>query len=149
MRRGSERGIVLPLALLALLVIGALVSSAFAAAYVEQRVGGNTLYAAQAAGAAEAGVASVVGAWEAQGLELLAVGGRVVLPTVAWPGSSAYSPVVRRLGDRLFLVEVEGVRLDADAAPLARSRLGLVLRTSGDTTGGPPVSPLGQRAWVP
>ena len=65
---------VLPLALLALVVIAAVVACAFASAYLEQRIGRNTLYAVQAAGAAEAGAAAVVGAWEAHGLSLLAPG---------------------------------------------------------------------------
>jgi hypothetical protein len=140
---------VLPLALLALVVIAALVAGAFASAYVEQRVGRNTLYAVQAAGAAEAGAAAVVGAWEALGLSLLAPGESTVLPTEVLPGSSAYTLSVRRLNDRLYLLEVEGIRADADARPLARRRLGVVLRSADSATPGlPVVRPMAQRAWI-
>lgn len=140
---------VLPLALLALVVIAALVACSFASAYVEQRVGRNTLYAVQAAGAAEAGAAAVVGAWEAHSFSLLAPGESAVLPAEVLPGSSSYAPLVRRLNDQLFLLEVEGMRTDADARPLARRRLGVVLRIADSAGPGVPVvGPLAQRAWI-
>jgi hypothetical protein len=140
---------VLPLALLALVVIAALVACAFASAYVEQRIGRNTLYAVQAAGAAEAGAAAVVGSWEAHGLSLLAPGESTLIPTEQLPGSSAYTPSVRRLNDQLFLLEVQGIRMDADAGSLARRRLGLLLRTADSAAPGlPVVGPLAQRAWI-
>ena len=140
---------VLPLALLALVVIAALVACAFASAYVEQRIGRNTLYAVQAAGAAEAGAAAVVGTWEALGLSLLGPGESTVLPTEVLPGSSAYTPSVRRLNDQLFLLEVEGIRADADARSLARRRLGSLLRGADSAGAGVPVvRPLAQRAWI-
>ena len=146
--RSGKRGMVLPLALLALMVIAALVACAFASAYVEQRVGRNTLYATQALGAAEVGAAAVVGAWEGHGLSLLAPGERTVLPAEVLPGSGAYAPSVRRLNDQLFLLEVEGMRTDADARPLARRRLAVVLRTPDSAgPGSPVVEPLAQRAW--
>jgi hypothetical protein len=140
---------VLPLALLALVVIAALVACSFASAYVEQRVGRNTLYAVQAAGAAEVGAAAVVGGWEGHGLSLLASGESTVLPTEVLPGSSGYAASVRRLNDRLFLLEVEGMRTDADARPLARRLLGVVLRIADSAGPGVPVvGPLAQRAWI-
>jgi len=140
---------VLPLTLLALVVIAALVACAFASAYLEQRIGRNTLYAAQAAGAAETGAATVVGAWEAHSLNLLGPGESAVLPTEVLPGSSAYTPTVSRLNDRLFLLEVEGIRADAGARPLARRRLGVVLRGVDSAVGGVAgVTPLAHRAWI-
>ncbi len=72
--------------------------------------GRNTLYAVQAAGAAEAGAAAVVGEWDGLGLGLLAPGDSAVLPTVPLPGRAAYSPTVIRLNGELFLVRVAGVR---------------------------------------
>ena len=140
---------VLPLALLALVVIAALVAGVFASAYIEQRAGRNSLYVVQASGAAEAGAAAVLGAWEAHGLSLLAPGEGRALPAEALPGSSAYLSHVRRLNDRLFLLEVEGLRADADARPLARRRIGVVLRRADSAEPGlPVVNPLAQRAWI-
>jgi hypothetical protein len=147
--RTDRRGMVLPLTLLALVVIAAVVACAFASAYLEQRIGRNTLYAAQAAGAAEAGAAAVIGAWEENGLSLLAPGESTVLPGEALPGSSAYTSFVRRLNGQLFLLEVEGIRADAGGGPLARRRIGVVLRSMDSVAAGlPPVSPLAQRAWI-
>jgi hypothetical protein len=147
--KSGNRGLVLPLAILALVVIAALVACAFASAYLEQRIGRNTLYAVQAAGAAEAGAATVVGAWEAHSLSSLGPGESTVLPTEVLPGSSAYTASVSRLNDQLFLLEVEGIRTDADARPLARRRLGVVLRSFDSAAGGPAgVRPLTHRAWI-
>jgi hypothetical protein len=140
---------VLPLALFALVVIAALVGSAFAAAFVEQRVGRNTLYAVQAAGVTEAGAAEVVGEWEAHGLSLLGVGESRVLAGGALPGRGVYTPTVRRLNDRLFRLDVEGLRTDADGRPLARRQLGVTLRLADSAGAGlPPVVPLANRAWT-
>jgi hypothetical protein len=138
----------LPLALLGLVVIAALVAAGFASAHLEQRVGRNTLYAVQAAGAAEAGAVAVVGEWEGHGLELLAPGDSAVLPTVQLPGRTVYSPTVTRLNGELFLVQVEGTRSDAGGGMLARRKVGLLVRVADSAIpGAPPVWPLRNRAW--
>ena len=139
----------LPLALLVLVVIAAVVAGAFASAFLEQRIGRNTLYAVQASGAAEVGAATVVDHWEAYGLNLLGPGESRVLPSEALPGLSAYTPIVRRLNGQLFLVEVEGVRTDAEGTPVARRHLGVVLRLADSAAAGLPVGPLADRAWIP
>lgn len=146
---GAERGMALPLALFALVLIAALVAAGFASAHLEQRIGRNTVYAVQAAGAAEAGAAAVVGGWEGYGLGLLAPGDSAVLPTVPLPGLAAYSPTVTRLNRELFLVRVAGVRGDADGGPLARREVGLLVRVADSAASGvPPVWPLRDRAWL-
>jgi len=139
----------LPLALLALVVIAALVAGGFMAAHLEQRIGRNTLYAVQAAGAAGAGAAAVVGGWEGLGLGLLALGDSAVLPAAPLPGPAAYSPTVVRLTGQLFLVRVAGIRSDADGGALARREVGLLVRVADSAIpGAPPVWPLRNRAWV-
>jgi hypothetical protein len=143
------RGIALPLALLALVVIGAIVAGGFATALLEQRVGRNTLYAVQAAGAAEAGAVAVVGEWDGLGLGLLAPGDSAVLPAIPLPGRASYSPTVIRLNEELFLVRVAGVRTDAAGEALARREVGLLVRVADSAVpGAPPVWPLRNRAWV-
>jgi hypothetical protein len=138
----------LPLALLALVVIAAVVAGGFTAAHLEQRIGRNTLYAVQAAGAAEAGAAAVVAGWEGHGLGLLAAGDSAVLPAVPLPGRAAYSPTVVRLNGELFLVRVAGIRSDADGGSLARREVRLLVRVAdGAIPGAPPVWPLRNRAW--
>lgn len=145
----SRRGMALPLALLALVVIAAIVAGGFAAAFLEQRVGRNTLYAVQAAGAAEAGAVAVVGEWDAHGLGSLAPGGNAVLPAAPLPGRTAYSPTVTRLNGELFLVRVTGVRNDGAGGTLAQREVGLLVRAADSAVpGAPPVWPLRNRAWA-
>ncbi len=140
----------LPLALLALVVIAALVTAGFTAAHLEQRIGRNTLYAVQAAGAAEAGATAVVGQWEGRGLGLLAPGDSTVLPAVQLPGRTAYVLTVVRLNGELFRVRVAGMRSDADGGALAEREVALLVRVADSTApGAPPVWPLRNRAWGP
>ena len=140
----------LPLTLLALAVVAALVAIGFGAALLEQRIGRNTLYAAQAAGAAEAGAAAVVGEWDAHGLGLLAPGGTAVLPAVVLPGGTAYTPTVIRVNGELFLVRVTALRRDGGGGVLARREVRLLLRAADSAVpGAPSVRPLLNRAWVP
>ena len=144
----AERGRAPPLALLALVVIAALVAGGFAAAHLEQRIGRNALYAVQAAGAAEAGAAAVMGGWDGHGLGLLAPGDSAVLATVPLPGRTAYAPTVSRLNGELFLVRVAGTRSDAGGGMLARREVGLLVRVADSAIPGwPPVVPLRNRAW--
>jgi hypothetical protein len=139
----------LPLALLALVVIAAIVAGGFVAALLEQRIGRNMLYAVQAAGAAEAGAAAVVGGWEGYGLDLLAPGDSAVLPAATLPGRTTYSPTVVRLNGELFLVGVAGSRSDADGGALARREVGLLVRLADSVVpGAPSVRPLRNRPWV-
>lgn len=142
--RVGRRGVVLPLALFAMVVIGALVAAGLALALLEQRAGRNTLYAVQAAGAAEAGAVAVVGGWAGHGLDGLLPGQSATLPAAALPGGTRYQASVHRLNARLFELRVTGTRTDADGGLLARRELGLVLRR-GDS--GASVAPLTDRAW--
>jgi hypothetical protein len=145
----ERRGVALPLALLALVVIGALVAGGFTAALLEQRIGRNLMYAAQAQGAAQAGVAAVLAEWADHGLGLLAAGDSAVLPPVQLAVRAAYSPTVRRLNGELFLVRVEGIRRAAGGQTLARRELGLIVRNADSAmAGSPSVVPLANRAWV-
>ena len=138
----------LPLVLLALVVMAAIVAGGFAGAFLEQRVGQNTLYAVQAAGAAEAGAVAVVGEWEALGLDRLAPGDSATLRPAPLPGSAGYIPIVTRLNGQLFLVRVTGVRTDAAGATLARRDVALHVRVADSAVPGvPPVWPLRHRAW--
>jgi hypothetical protein len=137
----------LPLAVMALVVLAALVACGFAGAVLEQRIGRNTLYAVQAAGAADAGAVMVVGGWSTHGLDLLATGDSAVLPRVPLSGRASYGATVSRLNGELFLVRSEGVRSDAAGGILARRNIGVVVRLPDSTAAGP-VRPLANRAWV-
>ena len=70
----SERGMALAVAIFALVVVASLVAMAFYSGRLEQRAGRNTMYAAQASDAAEAGAAVILGNWDQYALNNLAVG---------------------------------------------------------------------------
>jgi hypothetical protein len=144
----GRRGLALPLALLALVVIGAVVAAAFTLALLEQRTGQNTLFAVQAAGAAEAGAAAVVGEWAAHGLGALLPGDSAVLPVVQLPAGTVYQATAHRRNAELFELRIAGIRIDADGGTLARHELGLILRRVDSAgPGEPPVRLLANRAW--
>ncbi|MEO7987712.1 MAG: hypothetical protein ABI766_14370, partial [Gemmatimonadales bacterium] len=127
-RRQSERGMALALAVFALVVVGALVAAAFVAGHLEQRTGRGTLYAAQAADAAEGGAAQTLADWDVLGLNALSPGATITLPQVTFAGRSAYKPTVSRLNDQLFLVRSLGSRADAGGGTLARRTVAIVAR---------------------
>jgi hypothetical protein len=143
----GERGMALPLAVMALVVIAALVACGFAGAVLEQRIGRNTLYAVQAAGAADVGAALAIGDWSTHGLDLLIAGDSAMLPRAPLPGGASYQATVRRLNSELFLVRAEGVRSDAAGGTLARREVGIVVRLADSGAAGS-VSPLANRAWM-
>ncbi|MEO7986802.1 MAG: hypothetical protein ABI766_09740 [Gemmatimonadales bacterium] len=135
-RRTGERGMALALAIFALVVVGALVAAAFVAGHIEQRTGRGTLYAAQAADAAEAGAAQTIADWGALGLNSLAPGATAALPQVTVAGRSAFKPAVTRLNDQLFLVQSLGTRGNAGGGTLARRTVAIVARLAS-LGGGP------------
>lgn len=126
--RSDERGMALALAIFALIVVGALVAGAFMAGHLEQRSGRSTLYAAQAADAAEAGAAETVASWDAAVLNALPPGDTVVFPSVPLGGRTAFRASVTRLNTELFLIQSLGSRANADGGTLARRTIGVVAR---------------------
>lgn len=127
-RRTSERGMALALAIFALVVVGALVAGAFLAGHLEQRTGRGTLYAAQAADAAEAGAAETLASWDAPTLNALAPGATAAFLPVPLGGRTAYRPTVTRLNGQLFLIQSLGTRANAEGGTLARRTVGIVAR---------------------
>jgi Tfp pilus assembly protein PilX len=133
-RLTDERGMALAVAIFALVVIGALVAGAFFAGNVEQQTGRNSLYAAQAADAAEAGAAVVMADWDQFNLNNLAVGETSLLTNTS-TGSTMlprayYERTVTRLNQDLFLVSSLGTRVDASGGVLAQRRVATMARLS-------------------
>ena len=87
----SERGMALAVAIFALVVVASLVAMAFYSGRLEQRAGRNTMYAAQASDAAEAGAAVILGNWDQYALNNLAVGATRVLSLI--PGAQGWATV--------------------------------------------------------
>jgi hypothetical protein len=122
----------LAVAIFALVVVAALVAMAFYAGRLEQRAGRNTMYAAQASDAAEAGAAVILGNWDQYALNNLAVGATVTEDSVraGGAGRSWYRQSVRRLNNELFLVQSLGSRTDAAGQVLAQRSVGTLARLS-------------------
>ena len=145
----GERGVALAVAVFALVVVGALVAAACLAGTLEQRSGRNTVYAAEAADAAESGNATTLGTWDAT-LNGLAAGDSITRSFgSAGPRTAAVSTVIR-LNDQLFLVRSVGQRTDANGQVLARRTVAIVgrqvpesLTTSAALAVGRPIAPGG------
>jgi hypothetical protein len=152
----NERGIALPVALFALIVIGVLVAGNFFAGRLEQRVGQYSVFGEQALEAAEAGVADAMVNADAAGLAALAVGGApTALEPITLTGGISVSRQITRLTTALFLIRVTGIRQDAAGGALAVRSLGLIARLNPAAAGSEPASPAGpltplsERAWIP
>ncbi len=142
----DERGMALALAIIALVIVGALVAGAFFSATQEQRAGGNTRGGLQAFGAAEEGGYEVIDNWTGNistyntrriyPLDSLAV--PVGYPS-SWTAAANYTGVyggyLYKLNGELYLVDMTGRDSTSVAsATLAqtggggRMRLGLITR---------------------
>jgi hypothetical protein len=142
---GNRRGIVLAVALLVIVVIGALVAGAAFATMQEYRISQNALAAQRAFGAAEAGLNGVLARWGAGGWDTLSVAapGDDTSYTVATAGGDEAAVTITRLTGSTLWVVSEGVAEAGDAARRATRRTNLVLRVRGDT-----LYPVAQRAWA-
>ncbi|NIM52564.1 MAG: hypothetical protein GTN62_08120 [Gemmatimonadales bacterium] len=118
------RGVALPSAVVALVVIGALVGAGLFIAMQEQRLGRNTISLQQAQGAAEEGAALQVADWNAGAHSQLGIGDTSSFEGRLADGTGWYRGEVRRLSDWLFLVQSEGF----SRGSRARRRMGLLVR---------------------
>ncbi len=124
-RVSDARGIALPVAIFALVIVGALVSSAFFAATQEQRIAEQARRSQRAFGAAELGVAETVRAWNRRAYNSIST-----YPgndSVKIAGSGSYGGYVHKLSRNLYLVEVTGLDSTHGAGP-ARQSVGVLLR---------------------
>jgi hypothetical protein len=149
-RLEDRRGIALPVVIFALVIMAALVAGSFLAGRLEQQSGRNTLFAGQAAEAAEAGLVEALGAIPASSLVALPEGGVPLnLDPMSFAAGFRVERQVSRLTSTLFLVRSLAARLDASGGELAVRTVGLLLRLVPDSLGGSlTITPLGQRSWV-
>src|SRR6476620_7390302 len=131
-RRTDERGMALDVAIFALVVIGALVAGAFYASTLEQRTGRNSIYAAEAAQAAETGPLSVLANLDAYALNNMGNGSTTSLGTTYMTGRTdmKYTMSATRLNDQLFLLTSQGSRVDPSGSELAQSSVATMARLS-------------------
>jgi hypothetical protein len=147
----DERGIALALALFALTVIAALVGSSFFAGRLEQQSGRNTIFAAQAREAAEAGLTEAMAGVDAGALAALVAGQAPLrLETITLGGGVSVSRDVARLTSSLFLIRARGTRLSPAGMVLATRSLGAVVHLVPAPTGGVPQAELrlAERGWL-
>lgn len=127
---GRRDGFALPVALLAIMVIGAIVTGGFYASSQESRISTSTDLANQAFYVAEYGLEESLGTWSNTVLEN--VDGDTVFDavTVVVGGSDlgTYQISVRRIGEFLFVITSEG-RVTAGSREAVR-RVGTVARTT-------------------
>ncbi len=105
----SERGIALVVAIVALVVIGAIVAGTFFLSTVEQRTAQNTVEAAQAFQAAEAGLQVAISSWDPADNALPTDASRRLARDSVAP-SVYYDVTISRLNDNLFDVRSVGTR---------------------------------------
>jgi hypothetical protein len=130
-RPTDERGMALAVAIFALVVIGALVAGGFYASTLEQRTGRNSMYAAEAAQAAETGPMSVMANWDQYELNNMPTGQTTPLGTVTMGGTYAnYTVRATRLNDQLFLLSSLGTRVDGAGNVLAQNSVATLARLS-------------------
>jgi hypothetical protein len=145
----DRRGIALPVALFALVVIGALVAGNFFAGRLEQQSGQNSFFAAQAAEAAEAGLADALSNPAPALLDALGIGGPPAdLGVLVLSDGITVHRQISRLTATLFIIRATGVRENPTGTPLASRSAGLLVRLVVPPAGLTGLAPLAERAWV-
>lgn len=122
-RLDRPRGVALPMAIFALVVIGILVGASFYIGRQEQTVGRNTVRLQQAFAAAEGGLQLQVANWDPSVFNNLPVGDSSSFGGIV-TGTGWYRGTIRRLNDLLFLARSEGFSRDS----LSRQQIGMLLR---------------------
>lgn len=104
----SRRGMALPLALFALVIIGALIAAVFTVARLEQRQGNNAIGTLQSFEAAETGLANLVANWNTTSYNGIAVDSTLTFTPVTVSGGTRYAASLRKLNATTFLARSEG-----------------------------------------
>lgn len=107
----TRPGVALPAAILAIVVVGAIIASAFFAVMTEQRTDENTRRVAQAFGVAEQGALEQIRGWNAGALDTLSLYPTrtyTISHTASAYGTGAYQGTIIRTGSNYFFVDVTG-----------------------------------------
>ena len=134
-----ERGVALPVAIFAIVVIGALVAGALFAATQEQRAGESSRRLQQSFGVAEVGAYDVVRTWDSPTYNQRGVypTDSVAVPNALLTGTTprstgSYGGYVYRLNNNLYLIDVTGhdtvSGTGSSSSGRARQRVGLLTR---------------------
>jgi hypothetical protein len=123
-RSKNERGAVLLVAIIGLIVAGSLVTALVSVTVRDHREGRNTRTMGQAFAAAEDGLSMTIGNWGGGTYAGLAVGDSAVQTGATPSGVGSYTTTVKRLNNELFIVDVLG----NDANSGARQRVGAFVK---------------------
>jgi Tfp pilus assembly protein PilX len=135
----NERGIALVVAILALVVIGAIVAGTFFISTVEQRTSFNTVQTTQAFEAAEAGLQDGTANWNTNWNSMASgtIQGPFTSSSYAASSGSSYNYTVTRLNNQLFLLKSTGTRQGATQTLASLIRLMTVnVNATGAVTAG-------------
>lgn len=127
-RPSDERGIALPLVLFVIVILAVIGAGTFYLARLEMKTGDNTIASAQAFGAAEAGIDSVLATWNTAVYNRMANAAETTLTTVSLGGNNAYTPILRRLSTSVFFLRAEGLHTAPGGAVQGRRTVGKLLR---------------------
>ena len=127
-RLSDERGVALAVAIFALVVIGALIAGTFFAGRLEQQTGRNTLFVAQAAEAAEAGLSDAISSGNGATYAAMALGESVDLADLTLSGQLTATRSLSRLTSSVYLIRALGNRTDAGGNVLATRSAGSLVR---------------------
>lgn len=145
----NNRGIALGVAMFALVVVGALVASAFFAGMQEQRLGENQRSIHTAFSIAETGAHQQLVIQDAAQLSLrprYPDDSVLIGPDLPTPdGTGRYGGHTYKVGPNLFLIDITG--RDTTGLGGASQRIGLIARMGPSATG-PKVSQLRARGWL-
>lgn len=136
---GDERGIALAIALMAIVLVGALVTGTFFAGRMEIGAGRNSIYTAQATEAAETGLSRAFSSWDIA-WNNYAVNTPTVQATVypqSGVGNSSlrYTTTVLRMSGGVFMISSQGEKLDRGGNVMATrylAQLAKVVKVSID-----------------
>lgn len=132
----NERGIALVVAIVALVVIGAIVAGTFFISTLEQRTSFNTVQTTQAFEAAEAGLQDATANWNT-GWNLMATGTTQAYAATSFGSGASYSYQITRLNGQVFLLKSTGTLQGATQTLASLIRLTAVnVNASGAVTSG-------------
>jgi hypothetical protein len=124
MHPNYRHGIALPLTLLALSLMGLLVTMGFFLARLELRRSEQELAMLRSNAAAEAGIEQMLATWDGQRWDALPPGVTVPVASTIMGGGILHDDSLSRLGGPVFLLRSVGQAQDAAGLPVARAELG-------------------------
>lgn len=123
-RLENRRGVALVVALIAIIVVGAMVTGLWASSTLEQRTDENSRRQAQAMAVAEAAAGEIVGNWNYGTYNNMATGATSAVSGTSPSGTGSYTGNVTRINSQFFLVDVTGT----DRGTKARQRVALLVK---------------------